>query len=137
MNITCRDEPYDKLVPILKWNVGETSNPTNCMTGNSFDVGIDAALSIEDRKKLPYLYGKFSRWSIGQRPLWLNFSNPSIQQLSNTSHQWNEEAVVVPEGCNNDSWVYLLITGNTTVSQVGDGSERARKLIQAAHPVRN
>ena len=135
--ILCRDEPYDKLIPILEWHVGKSSkhNPTNCMTGSSFDVGIQDALKQEDREKFPHLYGMFGRWAIGDRPLWLNFSNPSIKQLDKDVDKWNETAVVIPEGCSEDSWIYLLITGNTTQNQAEEGSKKARRLIPAAHSV--
>ena len=57
MNILCRDEPYDKFVPILEWHVGKSSkhNPTKCMTGSSFDAGIQDALKKEERIEKNFL----------------------------------------------------------------------------------
>jgi hypothetical protein len=38
---------------------------------------------------------KFSWWSFGEVPLWLDFSNPTIINLHNTT--WNQDYVVIPE----------------------------------------
>ena len=66
----------------------------------------------------------FSRWKLGDRPLWLNFSDPIITNLKQPN--WNPDWVVIPENYK-DGWVTITIS----TGQTGDPD-----FIPAAHPVR-
>ncbi|KAL9101251.1 MAG: hypothetical protein Q9187_009265 [Circinaria calcarea] len=79
-------------------------------------------------KDHPTPHGNFSRWAIGEHPLWLNFSNPTILNLNNTN--WDPELVVVPENLKDDSWIYLLITATDIPFP-----NQNRNFVAAAHPI--
>ncbi|EEU37368.1 uncharacterized protein NECHADRAFT_86298 [Fusarium vanettenii 77-13-4] len=105
-SLACRDEDYDKLVPIHKWNITQV-NLTNW--SQNFDIGLE---KVENR---PALGNNFSWWSFGDNPLWVDFSKPTITGLNRTD-PWPKDYVVVPAE-NKDGWVYLVITApNTTVA---------------------
>ncbi|KAH6869409.1 multicopper oxidase-domain-containing protein [Thelonectria olida] len=65
----------------------------------------------------PALGDSFSWWSLGENPLSLNFSDPTIINLNNT--KWKADCAVVPEE-RKDGWVYLVIT----VPETPDGPIR-------------
>jgi hypothetical protein len=76
----CTDEPYESLKPIVEWLV---QHPENNVTENTYEAGID----------LEKTHG-YQRWDLTDTPLWLNFSNPTILNLKNTT--WNPEYCVIP-----------------------------------------
>ncbi|KAH0555713.1 hypothetical protein GP486_006341 [Trichoglossum hirsutum] len=53
----CSDEPYDKLVPVVRWDVGH--RPANNVTNNTYEAGIDTVPRHE-----------FRRWDLTDYPLW-------------------------------------------------------------------
>ena len=57
INIQCRDEPYDSLVPIVPWTVG--SQPVNNAAENTYEAGVT----------IPK-YRNFHRWALSDVPLW-------------------------------------------------------------------
>lgn len=69
----------------------------------------------------------FARWAIGENPMFLDFSNPTIQNLKNTT--WDPNYVVIPENYPADAWVYLLITSDALPK------DALRRDVPAAHPV--
>ncbi|KAI8297329.1 hypothetical protein K4K59_003506 [Colletotrichum sp. SAR11_240] len=75
----------------------------------------------------PALMNNFSWWSFGKDPLWLNFSNPTILNLDNTT--WDKDYVVVTED-KKDDWVYLVITAPEKSPK---GSSRS--FFPVAHPM--
>ena len=77
----------------------------------------------------PLPHGNFSRWDLTDFPLWLNFSNPTITNLKNTS--WNPEYCIIAEDYKEDDWVYLIITANASVSK----QISSRKFFSVSHPV--
>lgn len=91
-------------------------------TGN-FSVGVQKA----DGKPQPH--DNFTRWAMGERPLWLNFADPTIINLHNTS--WNPDYVVIPADYPADAWVYLMITAHETKKS----KHPERVFFGAAHPV--
>ncbi|MCJ1470910.1 hypothetical protein MMC07_009558 [Pseudocyphellaria aurata] len=122
--LNCGDEPYDKLVPIREWTVGPASN---ARTGSNGAFGDNFGIGTEFTKR-PLPTDNFSHWAIGKDPLFLNFSNPTILSLDNTT--FNPEYVVIPEDYNETDWVYLLIDG---LAQAVDKGRRQD--IPAAHPI--
>ena len=75
---------------------------------------------------------RFLWWAIGDNPLWLNFSNPTILNLQNTT--WDPNYVVVYPNNNKsaDSWVYMVVTAP---SKPPSGSPKAETFWPVAHPV--
>ena len=120
----CHDEPYQNLIPILEWTVGEAAN-------NIFEDSTEVSrVKPPFGNDTPYLYGLFTRWAIGNEPLWLNFSDPTLLQIHKQPENWSPRQVVVPENFGDDDWVYLLITGNYTFVP-----DPRRDFPVAAHPV--
>jgi len=109
----CSDEPYDKLKPIVRWEVGH--HPANNVTNNTYEAAIDTEIHHD-----------FRRWDLTDYPLWLNFSNPTILNLKNTT--WNNEYCIVDYNYD-DQWVYLVVTGNSTHNSLN------KTQIPAAHPI--
>lgn len=83
-------------------------------------------------------WGKISRWQMGQHPLWLNFSDPTIlnfhTNLSESNWPSKPDLAVVTESNANtaESWIYLMIT---TTKFPFSGERRINRFIPAAHPV--
>ena len=125
-NLTCSDEPYDKLKPVVPWKVGRPSNEQETST---FQVGLDTAPYDGPN---PPPAGEFSHWVLGKQPLWLNFSNPTILDVNKQKQNWPPAYVVVPEPVNNNTWVYLLITA----TGFPFGSTPDRNFLPVNHPVR-
>lgn len=139
-NLACRDEPYEKLVPVVPWTIGKPSNTCKKNIVSCFrfswcwlsvdqseqeqlHVGLQSPVPGQGQGH-PRPNDKFNHWAIGERPLWLNFSNPTILNLNNKT--FNPDYVVVPENYPEGSWVYLIVTENFT--------NPLRRPI-AAHPV--
>lgn len=67
-------------------------------------------------------------WSFGEKPLWLDFGNPTIMNLGNKT--WDPDYVVIEED-HKDDWVYLVITAPTT----NQTQYAQRSFVSVAHPV--
>lgn len=129
INTTCRDEPYEKLRPWLYWDITPPNeNEKQAMVDNSFEIGTEIPKPPDGR---PFPCDRFARWSMGNEPMFLNFSDPTILNLRSDPSSFPDRKVVVnyPQ----DSWVYMIITGmyeNGTRQRDVD-----RAFIPAAHPV--
>ncbi|MCJ1267361.1 hypothetical protein MMC22_007246 [Lobaria immixta] len=127
LNLNCSDEPYEKLVPIIPWTVGKPSNAHDSTPlgkfGDDFGVGLDIPSPGQGR---PLPTDRFAHWAIGDRPLWLNFNDPTILNLDNKT--FNPDYVVIPEDYP-AGWVYLLVTA------IPLAQEPERIPIGAAHPI--
>ncbi|KAL8791999.1 MAG: hypothetical protein Q9195_005417 [Heterodermia aff. obscurata] len=128
---SCADEPYEKLVPILPWKVGKPSNEQGY---NTFQVGLS-----DKGPRAPW--GNISRWQMGDHPLWLNFSNPTILNIpwdrKGPKKDWRNDptlsdlAVVDELNANTkDSWIYLLITA----TKFPFGNFKTGSFVPASHP---
>jgi FtsP/CotA-like multicopper oxidase with cupredoxin domain len=97
ITVGCKDEPYENLKPIVPWNVSPAQNDIN---KDVFEAGQDQNIT----------HGHFNvkHWSITNTPMWLNFSNPTLANLGNTSFD-AEYAVVEYDQNNPDQWVYMVI----------------------------
>ncbi len=75
---------------------------------------------------------------MGQHPLWLNFSNPTIVNLHEdpTKVDWDSKpdlAVVSESNADTaESWIYLMITATKFPFS---GEKRINRFVPAAHPV--
>ncbi|KAL8952388.1 MAG: hypothetical protein Q9222_001697 [Ikaeria aurantiellina] len=124
-DINCRDEPYDKLRPIVPWQVPAPNNIHPVINDELFGVG---GVNPVPGQGHPLPSDLFFRWAIGPRNLYLNYSEPTIMNLD--KKQWNPDYVVIPKDYPEGSWVYMVIYGNTT-----DVQPMGRQLIPAAHPI--
>ncbi|KAK3387770.1 multicopper oxidase-domain-containing protein [Podospora didyma] len=125
-SLECRDEEFDRLRPVHEWQVPETIlSPTDVAR---FHVG---KMPGSNR---PEHGDKFSWWVMGKKPLWLNFSDPTLLNLGNTT--WNEDYVVVTQNGNDETWVYMVITGPPVVPPpwACDGP-CDRSFVPVAHPM--
>ncbi|KAF2089865.1 multicopper oxidase [Saccharata proteae CBS 121410] len=109
----CHDEPADLLVPVLPWHVDSHPQNTN-ISNDTFEVGLS---------KLKY-HG-YIRWEVGSVPLWLDFGNPTILNLENTT--WNPEYDIV-EYDYNQGFVYLIISANLPTLNT-------TRPVPAGHPI--
>ncbi|KAH7121144.1 multicopper oxidase [Dendryphion nanum] len=114
-SISCDDEPASKLVPVVKWKLND-NNPQNNPLDNTYETG------IEDAR----FHNNATRWSITDTPLWLDWSNPLVFNLGNSS--WNPEYGVVSYNYNKvDGLVYLVINS-------GNLSPPLHKPVKGASP---
>lgn len=131
-SIECRDELYDQLVPYHPWQVylvGGKNGNKGFLNRLPFEVGIDQPLPPNGR---PLESDLFFRWSMGQKPMFLNFSDPTINNLHKDPRQFPAEKVVIPKDYPEGHWIYLVITGNVTK---GEEKSVNRSFVPAAHPV--
>lgn len=121
--LTCRDEPYDKLVPILRWDIGP---PSNIAADSQFDIGLDNLIA---GKLWPANLTR-PRWNMYSDTMWLDFSNITLaQNLTAPQKAFDTHSVVVKQDSQEeDQWVYLLISGSG-VPRTG------RRYVPAAHPI--
>ncbi|KAL1630095.1 hypothetical protein SLS54_000955 [Diplodia seriata] len=109
----CHDEPKELLVPILPWMVDP--HPQNDVHNNTYEAGITEVQ-----------YHNAFRWDLTDTPMWLDFSNPTILNLENTT--WNPEYAVIDYNYDR-GFVYLVITGN--LDRLGGGKTE----VPAGHPI--
>lgn len=109
----CHDEPQELLHPILPWTVDP--HPQNDVHNNTYEAGISEVQ-----------FHKAFRWDLTDTPMWLDFGNPTILNLQNTS--WNPEYAVIDYNYDR-GFVYLVITAN--LSRLGDN----KREIPAGHPI--
>ncbi|KAK7409407.1 hypothetical protein QQX98_008416 [Neonectria punicea] len=117
----CRDEDYEKLVPVHKWNITRVEL-------SSRNKKQDLDIGLEGQPNRPHEGDKFSWWSFGEKPLWLNFSDPTITRLG-SQEPWPADYVVIPAE-NRGGWVYLVITAPRT-NEVG----KNKTFVPVAHPL--
>ncbi|KAL2012820.1 hypothetical protein VTN00DRAFT_345 [Thermoascus crustaceus] len=108
----CVDEPAESLKPIVRWEVG--SYPANDVDKSTFEVGQEYSR-------------KAQRWTIGAKPLWLNFSDPTLLSLGNRT--FNPDYDVYEYDYVNE-WIYIVIIGNNKTIDLPDVN-----VVTAAHPI--
>jgi hypothetical protein len=123
----CSDEPYDKLVPKVKWKVEPPSNIV------SEDLRDDKSFRFDvGRHKIggaPYHPSEnLTRWDMHLAPLRIDFSNPTI--LNATQEKYDNYLSVVTAKGNETQWIWLVITAPGNVPPDG-----ARSFVPAAHPM--
>lgn len=113
INLTCADPPVESLVPVVPWAVD--NHAVNNVLDDTFEANLDSTPTHN-----------YTRWDLTDTPLWLNFSNPTILNLDNTT--FNQEYAVIPEDYN-QGYVYLVITSQNL-------PDFPNKIIGAvAHPI--
>ena len=139
MDLKCRDEQFEKLRPWLKWNIPPvTHHQEELLRSKTLEVGWK-----KSETPRPQMTDKFTRWAMGDEPMFLNFSNPTILNLDNLenlerSATYKELAVENLANHTNSnltehSWVYMIITGmyeNGTSQR-----DLKRNFTPSAHPV--
>ncbi|KAI9699786.1 MAG: hypothetical protein M1836_002821 [Candelina mexicana] len=121
-DLTCKDEPYDKLIPVVNWTVEE---PRHGAPKDFFEVGL---VSPSHGHGHPLPNDTFGRWAISDKPMWLNFSDPTILNLEKL--HWNPELALISDDSPEGSWIWLVITGNMTTSLIG-----GKQFAPVAHPL--
>ncbi|KAK3984630.1 laccase [Cladorrhinum sp. PSN332] len=120
----CRDEHFHKLHPVVKWDVAPFELSSLPTEDSKWDVG---KMNHPDR---PERGDNFTWWALGNHPLWLNFSDPTLLNLSSTT--WQDDYVVVSKNGTADTWVYLVVTGPSGLT-VPVGANRS--FFPVAHPM--
>lgn len=128
-SIVCRDENYDQLIPYHPWDVKLNYKNDGFLDRTPFEVGLEEPKYPDGR---PNASDLFYRWSMGKKPMYLNFSDPTINNLRKNASEFPLEKVVIPEELEKDAWVYMVITGNITKNEQQDVD---RKFVPGAHPV--
>ena len=103
VDLTCSDEPYDKLVPMVPWQVGKAANDPTGQLGENLTVQINPSNT----------YYPLATFSIGGEefnPLYVDYGDPTVLNLNNTG-KWNPLWVVFPENYTDTDWVYLAMKG--------------------------
>ncbi|CAK1368130.1 Laccase-2 [Cercospora beticola] len=113
----CQDEPVDKLRPVVRWNAADLRNNRDNYT---FDAAFDNVTN----------HGAF-RWELSEKPLFLNYSDPSILNVNDASFfaDPNVAAVNYTNHAWNDGFVYLVITAGNVLNIPG------KRGVPAAHPI--
>lgn len=83
---SCRDEPYDKLRPVVPWVIDR--HPQNQITDNRFAVVHQDNASSEAT-------GGYAHWMLTPDFLWLDFNNPSILNIENDTYDKNPNFHIV------------------------------------------
>jgi hypothetical protein len=102
VSLTCSDEPYQSLVPIIPWTVGEPSNDLVHNLGQNFSV------TSHEAAKTMFPFAIFSMGGDDTQdeslPLRVDWQNPTFMNLANEG-RWNPQWVVVPENFTDTDWV--------------------------------
>ncbi|KAL1966153.1 hypothetical protein VTN77DRAFT_4705 [Rasamsonia byssochlamydoides] len=118
ISYACEDEPLASLKPVVRWEVG--SSPANNVTDSTYEVGLQESRGAR-------------RWTIGERPLFLNFSDPTLLSLGNKT--FNPDYDVYKYDYEN-KWVYIIITGNGSLIRPVPVLDNSTRLFAgAAHPI--
>ena len=101
-SIECRDEAYGNLVPYHAWNITRPSTleEHKLIRDKPFEVGVEKP---QPPHGMPFPCDKFSRWSMGKEPMFLDFGDPTILHLTNDPTTFKDREVVV--NYTQDSWV--------------------------------
>ncbi|KAF2875967.1 putative laccase precursor [Massariosphaeria phaeospora] len=104
-----------QLSPIVEWTVSDPLNEAE-IAQDTHDAGLDLVTA-----------GRLNalRWELADTPLWLNFSDPTILNLDNST--WNPEyAIQDYDYSNNEQFVYMV---------VNSGSTNPREKVGGHHPI--
>lgn len=143
-SLKCRDEHYEDLNPIVPWKVEPfeitcTLRPPIC--ANPFirtmpyspchSTAKETQLDIGKvaHKNRPEENNNFFWWALGDHPLWLNFSDPTLLNLD--TNTWPNDYVVLSKNGTAETWVYLVVTGPPK-DQPGKPD---RSFFPVAHPM--
>ncbi|KAK4095875.1 multicopper oxidase [Parathielavia hyrcaniae] len=142
-DINCADEPYDKLVPHIKWDVKDPANISACFMSRAlknhtkflFDVGMVKSGPNESfPMNGPYIPDdkSYMRWDMHTAPFRVNFSDPTllaIDRLEDLVEQPHLDVITL-DNYKHDEWIWLIITAPDKVPQSG-----GKTFFPAAHPM--
>ena len=77
------------------------------------------------------LFRKLTRRSLFSASMWLEFGNPTINNINNASFH-PDEYCLVPENHKSNEWVYLIISMSGQQAKIAQNNSI---VIQAAHPI--
>ena len=78
----------------------------------------------------PYTHGNFTRWDITPIPMWLNYTDPTIDHIGDYS--FNPETYsLVTEDYTKEDWVYIILN----VHPPKELPEHEHMYIPIAHPI--
>lgn len=137
----CRNEDPANLVPIVNWTVPSIQLDSECLDNDadhsriSTDLGTDGTQRFNIGKDLysnmPEEGDNFYWWAFGHVPMWLNFSDPTILNLDNTT--WKPNYVVIAsEADQEEDWVYMVVTAPLHPPA---GAPSGEQFWPVAHPV--
>ncbi|KAK4184062.1 putative laccase precursor [Podospora australis] len=140
-NISCADEPYERLKPFRPWTVGNPVNidkdtedpytlPNN--TRYIFDVGMMPSGGPNGTG--PYIPDdkSYTRWNMHDAPFRINFSDPTLLALDRVDDlikQSHLDVITLPNATS-DQWIWLVITAPDKIPTKGE-----RIFFPAAHPM--
>lgn len=123
----CSDETYTSLRPKIPWSVGKAANAKFDDFGEQFNV----TLNTTAKNTPPFAHYPLAAFSLQRSgnaptdftPLQINYSDPTLMHLGESSENFPSEWVVIPEDYTEKEWVYLVLT-------MENGSS-----ITGAHPI--
>lgn len=131
----CRDEPHDRLRPVVPWTVPRLTH------GEKSELSVPnstiklAKWSLPAEPHRPNSTGpEVNNWRMMENTLWVNYSYPTV---NNTDGPFGDNAAVYPvektplSRDRDGNWTYMVIIGN----QTNLGPPKGGKLVPAAHPV--
>ncbi|KAH7631021.1 multicopper oxidase-domain-containing protein [Sordaria sp. MPI-SDFR-AT-0083] len=140
--MTCADEPLEKLIPKIPWTVGNPVNidpnvdPKTLAPNKRYIFNVGLTMSGGPNTSTPYIPDDqaYARWDMHIAPFRINFSDPTLLSLSSLDSlitQPHLDIVTLPNvDPNLDKWVWMVITAPDKVPQEG-----ARIFFPAAHPI--
>ncbi|KAF4176663.1 hypothetical protein CNMCM8694_005653 [Aspergillus lentulus] len=127
-NYTCRDEPPEKLRPIIPWTVpsleeGGVDLPNATIMLANWSLPAEPP----DIPSGPVV----NNWHMMDHTLWVNYSEPTV---SNLDSPFGDNAVVytVDKNPPHKEWNYMVIVGGKDKNL---GPPKGGRLIPAAHPI--
>lgn len=109
IGLSCSDETYTSLSPVLPWIVGSPNNGELNSNSPRFGEEFDVYVAEPQRAKKDYPVAVFTLDDMGRgAPLRVDYSDPMFLHLNPRDQQrWPELWRVVPENFNDSSWVCL------------------------------
>lgn len=96
-NRDCSDEPTEKLHPVVPWVIDR--HPQNDITENRFSA-------VHQNGPSSNATGGYAHWMLTPDFLWLDFANPSILNIDNSTYDWTSN--------------YHIVQGMYTLSYFGE-----------------
>ncbi|EAW17296.1 multicopper oxidase [Aspergillus fischeri NRRL 181] len=134
-NYTCRDEPHERLRPVVPWNVPRLNKDEKLELGVPNSTIMLAKWFLPAEPHRPNLTGpEVNNWQMMRHPLWVDYSKPTV---NNTDGPFGDNDAVYPveksplHQQGNGNWSYMVIIGN----QTNFGPPKGGKLVPAAHPL--
>jgi hypothetical protein len=130
-NYTCRDEPHEKLRPVVPWKVPRLNK------GEKQDLDFPNSTIKLANWSLPAEPTRIpagpnvNDWHMMEHTLWVNYSEPTV---SNLDGPFGDNAAVysIDQNTAHEKWNYMVIIGGESGNL---GPPKGGQLIPAAHPI--